>query len=122
MDYAVGDQQAGRQVRGAPRYAIVAPVRFRSGWGEWLDATTVNIGRLGVLVRTERAAALSARVEMRIDLTQNHTFAGSMVVCWGRVVRTELSGAGETLMAVTIDDFQLQRATGVEPVGRTDDS
>lgn len=103
-------EKGSRELRRAPRYSIVAPLRFRSGWGEWLDGTTVNIGRLGVLVRTQQPSAPPTRLEMRIDLTSNHTLAGSLVLCWGRVVRSEPSAEGETLMAVTIDDFQLHPA------------
>ena len=110
MDSAVGEQKFGRESRQAPRYSIVAPLRFRGDWGAWTAATTVNIGRLGVLVRTEQAAALASRLEMHIDLTQNHTLAGSVVVCWGRVVRAEPSSDGEMFMAVTIEDFQLRPA------------
>jgi hypothetical protein len=110
MDYDIGIQQVGKELRRAPRYSIVAPVRFRSGRGEWLDATTVNIGSLGVLVRTGFPQLLTAPLEMRIDLSHNHTFVGSVVVCRGRVVRTEPSASGEVLMAVTIDEFQFQPA------------
>lgn len=107
---AIGIQQVGKELRRAPRYSIVAPVRFRRGGGEWLDATTVNIGSLGVLVRTGFPQVLTAPLEMQIDLTQNNTFAGSVVLCRGRVVRTEPSASGEMLMAVTIDEFQFQPA------------
>jgi hypothetical protein len=110
-------EKGKRELRRAPRYSIVAPLRFRTGWGQWLEATTVNISRLGVLVRTERPSAPSTRLEMRIDLTSNDSLPGALVVCCGHVVRSEPTLGSETLMAVTIDDFQLQPAVYADESG-----
>jgi hypothetical protein len=98
------------EVRRAQRYCINAPLRFRHAGGEWLEATTVNMGRLGVLVRTRQPSAPSTRLEMRIDLTSEPAIGGSLVVCSGHVVRSQPVAGGETLMAVTIEHFRLQPA------------
>ena len=120
MNMPMGESTGRRDMRRAPRYAIVAPLQFRGGGGEWVDGTTVNMGRLGVLVRASRPSEPSTRLEMRIDLTNNHTFPASVVICSGRVVRSETAQDGETLVAVTIEDFELQPAVnGAESETRT---
>lgn len=96
--------------RRAPRYSIVAPVRFRVVGGEWLEGTTINIGRLGVLIRTESPPPPSTRLDFRIGL-DGDAVAGAHVAGSGLVLRSDRVGEGaEALMAITIDDYQLRPA------------
>ena len=105
---AVGQirEESGRL---APRYDIATKVQFRTANGEWRSGTTVNIGRLGLLMRTCSALPPSAVLELRVDLTTDRTRPGAIVAGCGHVVRVDPSSiTGQMLVAVALDDFRLE--------------
>jgi hypothetical protein len=101
-----------RDARRGPRFDLAAAVRYRIGDGAWLDATTVNIGRFGLLMLTRAPALpLDTVMELRVFLTARGNGHGANVACSGRVVRTDPSpGSGEVLTAVTIVEYRFQPA------------
>jgi hypothetical protein len=115
---AARESSVGTDARRAPRYAIVAPVRFRGGAGAWLEGTTVDIGRLGLLIRTRYPVPPpGTALQLRVALKAGGVRRGAYVACTGRVVRVDpRPGEGEVLMAVTIDEFQ------IEPAARSDEA
>src|SRR4051812_35548939 len=86
--------------------AIAAPVRYRVADGEWLSATVMESGPLGVVTRMPHCPPpLYAAVELRAALAQVDTAPAREIACSGRVVRISGSSrAGERLVAVAIDD------------------
>jgi hypothetical protein len=103
----------------APRYDIATTVQFRTANGDWRGGTTVNIGRLGLLMRTHAALPLAAVLELRVALTMDHTRPGAIVAGCGHVVRVGPSTiADEMLVAVALHDFQL-RSSGGDEDGRS---
>jgi hypothetical protein len=107
----IAEDVSFEKARRATRYEIQAPVRFRTACGDWREGTTVNIGRVGVLIRTSDPLPLATVMQLRVALATDRAFAGAYVACSGRVVRADPSAVeNETLMAVTIDDFQLRPA------------
>lgn len=109
MTKAIAESEV-RNLRGAPRFQIAAPVRYRPCAGDWLEATTIDIGRLGLLMRTPYAAQpVSTVLQLRVALTTDDVRPGGHITCCGRVVRVAPgTTAGEVVMAVTIEEFQLQ--------------
>ena len=115
---AVGQirEESGRL---APRYDIATKVQFRTANGEWRSGTTVNIGRLGLLMRTCSALPPSTVLELRVALTTDRTRPGAIVAGCGHVVRVDPSSiTGEMLVAVSLDDFRLEPAAHAGPVPR----
>jgi hypothetical protein len=98
--------------RDARRYEISAPVRYRSGDGAWLEGTTINIGRLGLLMRTRQAPPPeSAVLEIRVALSGGSLGRAAYVVCSGHVVRTEpWLAPGDAEVEVALDEFHLRPA------------
>lgn len=113
MTAIIDQSETHRDGRLAPRYSIAAPVRFRVDGGGWCEGTTVNISRLGLLFRASAAQKTleppcsSGRLEVRIDLAPDQPTAGAVVLCWGRVVRCCQPIDGDSLVAVTIDRFEM---------------
>ena len=95
-----------------PRYEIAAPVRYRSGDGEWLDATTVNIGRHALLMRTRQSPpAERTALEIRVALSGGGLGPAAYVACSGHVARTEpWVGPGGAEVEVVLDEFHLRAA------------
>jgi PilZ domain len=109
------------EARRAPRFPIVAGVRFRANNGEWLEGTTVNISRLGLLLRVGQEPPPKAILDVKVALAIPGTRGCAHVSCTGRVVRTEPSpDTGETLVAATIDEFRIEPAAGNEEAARED--
>ena len=103
----------------APRYDIATTVQFRTANGEWRSGTTVNIGRLGLLMRTNSAPPPSTVLELRVTLTTDRTRPGAIVAGCGHVVRVDPSSiTGDMLVAVALDDFRLEPAAHAGPVPR----
>jgi PilZ domain len=101
------DDHERRQSR---RYPVVSPVQFRGIDGPWHEGTTVNIGAQGLLFRARVAMPAASELAVHIELPHGASGAAH-VLCSGRVVRTEPGkDAGETLIAMTIEQFQLRRA------------
>lgn len=102
------------EARCAPRFSIEAPVRFRTHGSAWLEGTTVNISRAGLLLRTaHEPPPPQTLVELQMALAAPGTRGCAHVACVGQVVRVEPAPvAGETFMAATIEKFQ------IEPAGR----
>jgi hypothetical protein len=119
MTHVSDDSQGSSQTRRARRYEIVTPVRFRMKEGTWFEGTTVNIGAMGVLIRTTVPLPPSSPLELRIAVTGDPT-SGAHIACCGRVLRSEsIDGIGDVLIAVTIDRFQLRPPdTSGEDAGR----
>ena len=110
-----GEGSRERSGRMAPRYDIVTPVQYRPAGGEWRNGTTVNIGRLGLLMRTSSSLPPATVLELRVALTTDRTRPGAIVAGCGHVVRVEPSSiTGQMLVAVALDDFQLRPAEGSE--------
>jgi hypothetical protein len=120
-----GAEPGGR--RRAIRFPIKLPVRYQaggeSGWGE-----TLNIGSRGVFLRTDRALALNARVEVYAQWpVLLHNSVRLSLILSGTIIRVE---AGRAAIAVERYEFRtclrsfFQRAQprlageGVVPPGR----
>ena len=75
----------------ARRFPIEAPLRYReSGGSAWIEGTTVNISRSGVLFWA--ATDLEARTLLEMQIRFPTEITGGLpanVVCWGPVVRSE---------------------------------
>jgi len=105
----------------AERYTIRIPLKYRpSGTADWWEGRTENISRSGVLFRTEHVIPLQTPVDVLMALPEEVGDAGSgMVICNGRVVRTEPPQPDEPrpAVAVTIASFRLQHSSGSDPQG-----
>jgi hypothetical protein len=104
------------EARRAPRFSIVAPVRFRAPGCAWLEGTTVSVSRVGLLIRTaHEAPPPTAIVELFMTLGIPGSRGCAKVACTGRVVSVAPSSdAGETFLATTIDEFQIEPAAHTE--------
>lgn len=93
------------------RYDVVASACYRfAGNGGWLDATTVNISHLGLLLRTRQPAPpLSTAIELRVRL-RAAGLAGADVACTGHVVWAQSQPSGEVLLAITIGEYRFDKA------------
>lgn len=108
MTHASEDLHDHSQTRRARRFEIETPVRFRTNDGDWCEGTTVNIGAMGVLIRTRHAPAVTSPLELRIAVAGDPT-SGAHIACCGRVLRAvPVEGVDDVLVAVTIDRFQLR--------------
>lgn len=87
-------------------------MRFRRCESPWHEGMTVNISSRGLLFRATVSIPVASELHVHI---LPEARGAAHVICSGRVVRTQpVSGTGETLIAMTIDQFQLQRA-GLDP-------
>lgn len=101
--------------RRARRYEIAQPVRFRTPEGRWVNGTTVNMSATGVLIRTRHALAPATEVVLQIALSGDASFRSPQIGCSGHVARTEpIPGSDDVLLAATIDNFQLRRASSAD--------
>jgi hypothetical protein len=100
----------------AQRYTVRIPLKYRpSGTADWWEGRTENISRSGVLFRTEHVMPLQTPVDVLMPLPEEVGGAGSgMVICNGRVVRTEPPQPDEPrpAVAVTISSYRLQHSPG----------
>ena len=105
----------------APRYTIHLPLKYRpSGTADWWEGQTENISRSGVLFRTDHLMALQTPVDVLMSLPDEVGDTGSgMVVCHGRVVRTEPPRPYDprSAVAVTIASYRLAHSSGSDPQG-----
>jgi hypothetical protein len=105
----------------AQRYPIHIPLKYRpSGTPDWWEGRTENISRSGVLFRTEHVMPLQTPVDVLMALPEEVGDAGSgMVMCNGRVVRTEPPQPDEPrpAVAVTISSYRLHHSSGSDPPG-----
>jgi len=103
----------------APRYPIRMPLKYRSsGTAEWWEGQTENISRSGVLFRTDHPMPLQTPVDVLMSIPDEVGDAGSgMVVCNGRVVRTEPPQPSDPRLAVaiTIASYHLAHSSGSDP-------
>ena len=96
----------------APRFPLECPLRYRSiGSSQWICGMTENIGRSGVLFRTDRIVDVETNVEVEITLTWEA--GGSQLSCSGRVVRAEPRFARPWGVAVTFLEAELRPLPGV---------
>ena len=105
----------------APRYTIHIPLKYRpSGTADWWEGQTENISRSGVLFRTDNLMPLQTPVDVLMSLPEEVGDSGSgMVVCNGRVVRTEPPQPDDPrpAVAVTIASYRLEHSSGSNPPG-----
>jgi hypothetical protein len=101
----------------AERFPLNLPVRYREPHRpEWLEGTTGNISRSGVLLLTD--ASLPPRMTIKLRFKLPVTITGETpgeVVCKGMVVRTEenpMSGIPAAL-AVAIHSYRMTRGAQV---------
>ena len=111
MPAMVGTPAVPADAGRAPRFSLVMRVRIRTGAGEWVEGTTVNIGGTGLLLRSAQAAALSSRLEFQVALCATRSWDGPYVACTGCVVRANtLAASAGTEMALSIESFELRPA------------
>lgn len=122
MPALVNTSEVPVEERRAPRFAIEAPARLRTGDGPWFEATTVNISRIGVLLRTAEAPPRpQAAVEIAMSLAVPGSQRVARVTCTGVVTRVVAGGtSGETLVAATIDEFCIEPAISGDDIVRAD--
>ena len=83
----------------AQRFPIETRFRYHIG-GEpvWMEGTTVNISRSGILFRAPKEIAPRTMLQMRIVFPRELTGYGPVsIVCWGPVIRNESVGASGSL-------------------------
>jgi hypothetical protein len=101
-------QQLSERPR-ALRYGLSAPLVYRSvGEATWRRGRTENISRSGVLF--EAAAPVfpaATRIEFVLKLPGPEAHGGAWVQCEGQVVRSGGAASGESVMAATIDAYNL---------------
>ena len=101
----------------APRFQLNLPIQYRPvGGPEWLEGTTVNISRSGVLFRAasskareERALTVEVPVEIKILLSGSPAGVGELK-CEGRIVRLETPDADSPALAAEFSDYEFQRS------------
>jgi PilZ domain len=90
----------------APRYSIDVPLRFRRpDDAAWRQGRTVNASRTGVAFRTPEGELPTGCV-LLMEFALPGTLHPASVECSGTVVRCESSEAGETAIAMTIEDYR----------------
>ena len=97
----------------APRFNIGLPFFFRrKGERVWLEGTTENISRTGVLFRTPRLVERQMAIEMRFSLPEELSGRpAALVVCRGYVVRVVPAPTSHALpgAAATIARYRILR-------------
>ena len=95
----------------ARRYEMALPIRYRSIDDEsWVNGTTVDISRSGVMFEGERGLEPEALIEM--DLVLPHEVGGgARVIARGTVVRAVAPATKERRprLAATIVDYDFVR-------------
>jgi hypothetical protein len=98
------------------RLKLRVPVDFRSpGASEWLQGTTLNISRSGLLFRTDASlaecVAPQSPVELLFEMPAEITGQqASRVLCQGTVVRTEGDAeSSQLLIAAAIAGYEFQQ-------------
>ncbi len=77
----------------AERFPLTVPVYFRkTGASHWLDGTTVNISRTGILFKADEIFLEDSLLDIRVEFPSDSTLE-----CQGSVVRT-----GRSRMAVRL--------------------
>jgi hypothetical protein len=103
----------------APRYPLHITMRYRpSGDLRWREARTENISRSGVLFRTDQPLPVEAPIEMVLALPVEVSGAENpVVICRGRVVRTEPPKARDEgpAVAATITGYRLTHSGESDP-------
>jgi hypothetical protein len=101
----------------AQRFPLHAPVRYRSNDSGWLNATTENISRTGLLLHVDTVLQPNTPIEMIVDLPPVQGDAGVKLVCHGEIVRTEPppTGGERPLMAATIARYRFNRESTEAP-------
>ena len=97
----------------AQRFPIVCKVLWRiRGGTDWIEGTSVNVSRSGVLCNTEHPLGVGAEVEMILPLSWGTTAYVDLadVIVSGRIVRVvpDESGGGAAF-ASTIEGYRFIR-------------
>ncbi len=93
------------------RHAHVVPVRYRVGEGEWLEGTSENLSRSGILFRTEakveQGSALQIELEMPREITGDTETKVTCKATVARVTHVEKNGKQPEhfLIACAIADY-----------------
>lgn len=95
------------------RFELGLPVQFRPvGASEWIEGTSRDISRSGLLFRSEHPVPLGTELEVIIAMPRELTGSRAVqVICTGRVVR-QLSTAAEAdprFLALEITDYNFVR-------------
>lgn len=95
------------------RLRHVVPLLYRVDDGrEWLEGTSVNLSRSGLLFQASSEVALGARVELKLQMPEEMTGEGDAeVICQAVVARlTHVEGSrkepSSCLIACSIDDYE----------------
>jgi hypothetical protein len=96
------------------RLRHVVPVLYRFGKkGEWLEGTSVNLSRSGLLFRASSEAALGIRVEVKLQMPEELTGESDVeVLCHAVVARaTHVEGKQPPtfLIACSIEDYEFDK-------------
>lgn len=100
----------------AQRFPIETRFRYHIG-GEptWMEGTTINISRSGILFRAQKEIAPRTMLQMRIVFPSQLTGYGPVsIVCWGPVIRSESVGASGTdrMLAAAIIRYRFIQEDG----------
>ncbi len=99
------------EVPRAQRFPLEVPIRFRSPADAcWHSGTTVDMGRTGILFRTEQHVALDVTLDMCIELPGDiGTEFREMMIFRGRVARriNLPSSHGPNWVAVAITNCEI---------------
>jgi len=95
------------------RFELGLPVQFRPiGASQWIQGTSRDISRSGLLFRSESEVPLGTELEVIIAMPKELTGSRAVqVVCTGRVVR-QLATAAEAdpnFLALEITDYNFVR-------------
>src|SRR3569832_624308 len=70
------------------RHAYVVPVQYRVGSGEWLEGTSENLSRSGMLFRADSGVEQGTTIEVQIEMPREITGdAETKVTCKATVAR-----------------------------------
>src|SRR5512135_3541186 len=103
------------EVQRAPRVTMAAPMLIRrAGDAEWRRATTINISRTGVLLRTTGLLLDPyTPVEVTITLPATGNLAASLIIGEGFIVRAlPPSGAGDPVLAARLHECRVEPQVG----------
>jgi len=95
----------------AQRFPLHAPVRYRSNDGGWLNATTENISRTGLLLHVDSILEPNTPIEMIVELPPVQGDTAVKLICHGQIVRTEApqNTTARPRMAATILRYRFDR-------------
>jgi PAS domain S-box-containing protein len=100
----------------AQRFKLTLPVRYRLlGEEDWLQGTTENISRSGLLFQVEEVLQPSSQVEINLVLPPEIAgLSAAEVVCRGEVVRTmRAEGRGNPALAAKILQYHFQHGAQI---------